>query len=416
MIGSKYSIQRLVCILVLLLAPVHVFAQKMVVESRTNEFTDYLISNDSLKAGYQFELMIPNSNSSESWRVLEQEIVQRDINNYESDKIRLLLGEVPENAPILEVLNPGIYRKQNVATLTIYTTRLAPNNAGALLIVKSMRIRVYNVPTWDRSSEFTRLSEIADTNSPLASGTWYKIPITKDGIHQLDRNYLQALGINVASIDPRNIQIWGTDGYELPRLNSVPRPIFQQIPILVTGESDGSLDAADVVIFYGNSPNKYEFNPSNKQYSHSTHPYSASNFIFLTVGNDAGIRLSEVNLTGNESRAIETFKDFIWKEDELLRPDTRTKSGTQWLGQQFSLESFARTQTIFQDTIPGFIQGSSIDLVVEYAARANLSSRFETRIGNSLIANTSISGINDLNRSDGRSANTGRLSRAIPNV
>lgn len=416
MIGSKYSIQRLVCILVLLLAPVHVFAQKMVVESRTNEFTDYLISNDSLKAGYQFELMIPNSNSSESWRVLEQEIVQRDINNYESDKIRLLLGEVPENAPILEVLNPGIYRKQNVATLTIYTTRLAPNNAGALLIVKSMRIRVYNVPTWDRSSEFTRLSEIADTNSPLTSGTWYKIPITKDGIHQLDRNYLQALGINVASIDPRNIQIWGTDGYELPRLNSVPRPIFQQIPILVTGESDGSLDAADVVIFYGNSPNKYEFNPSNKQYSHSTHPYSASNFIFLTVGNDAGIRLSEVNLTGNESRAIETFKDFIWKEDELLRPDTRTKSGTQWLGQQFSLESFARTQTIFQDTIPGFIQGSSIDLVVEYAARANLSSRFETRIGNSLIANTSISGINDLNRSDGRSANTGRLSRAIPNV
>src|SRR5690606_10764089 len=61
-------------------------------------------------------------------------------------------------------------------------------------------------------------------------------------------------------------------------------------------------------------------------------------------------------------------------------------------------------------------QGSSIDVVVEYAARANLTSRFETRIGNSLLGNTSISGIADLNRSDGRSANTGRLSRTIPSI
>ena len=416
MIGSKISILRLVCILVLLLAPGYAYAQTMVVESRTSEFTDYLITNDSLKAGYQLELMIPFSNNSESWRVLEQEIVQREVARHETEKLQLILDEVPENAPVLEVLNPGIYRKQNVATLTIYTTRFAPNNTDVLQIVKSMRIRVYNAPTWDRSSEFSRLNEITNSDSPLATGTWYKIPITKDGIHQLDRNYLHALGINVTSIDPRNIQIWGTDGYELPRLNSTPRPVFEQIPILVTGESDGSMDAADVVIFYGNSPNKYVFNPNNNQYSHSTHPYSASNFIFLTVGNEAGIRLSEINLTGNESRVIETFKDFIWKEDELLRPDTRTKSGTQWLGQQFSMESFARTQAIFNDTIPGFIQGSSIDIVVEYAARANLTSRFETRIGNSLLGNTSISGIADLNRSDGRSANTGRLTRTVPSI
>src|SRR5690554_1381780 len=101
---------------VLLLAPGYSYAQTISVESRTSEFTDYVISNDSLKAGYQFELMVANSGNEPSWRILEQEIVQRDIHPTEKEKLDLVLHQVPENAPVVNVLSPGVYRKQQVAT------------------------------------------------------------------------------------------------------------------------------------------------------------------------------------------------------------------------------------------------------------------------------------------------------------
>ena len=415
MFASISYIQRLVVLLAIIIAPQWLYAQTLEVESSTDTFTDYRIVNDSLKAGYQIELTIPYNPTTQTWRVLDQEIINRTSAASEIDVLPFLLQGVDPDAPVVEVVNPGVFRKQNVATLVIRVTRLATNSTDQLQIVRSMRIRVYNQPTWIPSSLEIATQSLMQASTPLSSGTWYKIPITRDGIHQLDRNYLQSLGINIASIDPRNIQIWGTNGYEMSRLNSDPRPVFSQIPILVTGENDGSFDASDVVLFYGNSPDRIIYNETGSTFTHSIHPYSKTNYIFLTVGSQPGERLQEFNLSP-ANRTITTFRDFLWKEEELRRPDNRTKSGTQWLGQQFTMESFARNQTIYTDTIPGFVQGSSVDISVEYAARANMASRFETRLGNTLLGTTTINGIADLNNSIGRAANVGRLNRTVNNV
>jgi len=405
-----------VLLLSFLLFPAVNEAQSLRVENSTAEFTDYVLKNDSLKIAYRFELTVPHNPSTQTWSVLDQEIVRRSLNSEEAGKLINILEDVSQGVPVIYTANPGTYRKQQVTSLLIHVARFAENSTTDANITKSMRIRVYNTPHWETQAQRSMPDNIMEGNSPLASGIWYKIPITRDGIHQLDRTYLQTLGVNVANIDPRNIQIWGTNGYELPLLNSAPRPQFSQIPIIVTGESDGRLDAADVVLFYGNSPNRYVFNSNDNQFTHRVHPYSKTNYVFLTIGNEPGIRLSETQTSAPTSRTITTFRDFIWKEEELRRPDNRTKSGYQWLGQQFSTESFARTQPIITDTIPGFVQGSSIDVVVEFAARATSVSRFDVRYGNSVIGTSTITSVGDLNRSDGRAANTARLSRTIQNV
>ena len=405
-----------VLLFVLIATSVPLFAQSLRVETRTSDFTDYIITNDSLKIGYQQELTVPAEGSETSWRVLEQEIVSRPLNESEADLFSLISGAQPANSPLVYTSDRAMYRKRWVENLVIQIARQS-ESPGQVQVLKHIRIRVYNSPAEQLNRRAQAAQEVFnDTSSPLATGTWYRIPVTRDGIYQLDRSYLQALGLNIANTDPRHIQIWATSGYEMPRLNSATRPQFKQIPISVQGESDGSLDAADVILFYKNSPNRYEYNEQLNQFSHSTHPYSAVNYVFLTVGSQPGLRLNEMSNSSPASRTVTTFQDFIWKEEELRRPDNRTKSGTQWLGQQFTPESFARTQTIFSDTLAGFVQGSTVEVYIEYAARANQASRFDTELNGTLLGTASITGIPDLNSSTGRAANIGRLSRIVQNV
>jgi len=391
------------------------YTQTLRVGISTAEFTDYVIVNDSLKLGYQQEVTVPVGAANASWRILEQEVITRSLAPQEVELLTLIHGDQPQNLPLVRTDYRGMYRKEWVESLIIHVARPATNGTD-VHVLRNIKIRVYNHTGTTTSGNDQVQSTFTDTASPLANGTWYRIPIRQDGIYQLDRNYLQTLGINVASVDPKLIQLWGTSGYEIPRLNAIPRPEFTQIPILVTGESDGSLDAADVVLFYGNSPNRTIYNSQTGQFTHSTHPYSAINYVFLTVGTQPGLRLTETTVSDQPTRIITTFTDFIWKEEELRRPDNRTKSGTQWLGQQFTPESFARTQPIFTDTIPGFVQGSAVEVSIEFVARANQTSRFDTELNGSVLGTSSISGIPDLNSSTGRAANIGRLNRTVQNV
>ena len=58
-----------------------------------------------------------------------------------------------------------------------------------------------------------------------------KSQFLREGIHGLDVDYLNELGLNLDSIDPRNLQLWGTDGKVLPERNNAARPNFARIPI-----------------------------------------------------------------------------------------------------------------------------------------------------------------------------------------
>lgn len=399
-----------------LLHPVTGLSQTLKPVAQTEAFTDYVLSNDSLHAAYRFELTIPHDGVRQTWRILEQEVVPRQITSEDvRGDLDFILMDVRDRAPLIEIENPGVYRKQNVASLLLHVTRPSASE-NELLVTRHLRVRVYTEPLWNET-EVVRSREITSTQqSPFASGTWYKIPVTRDGIHILNRAYLQDLGIDPASIDPRNIQIWSTDGYMLPRLNSDPRPEFRQLPILVNGESDGVFGASDAVIFYGNSQNRTWFDTETNRYQHQIHYYSNSNYVFLTVGSEPGLRLQETAVQGSPSRTVTTFRDFIWKEEDLRRPDNRTKSGLLWFGQLFTTEAFARDQSILRDTLQGFVQGSTINIEANFIARGTRNSRFEITVGNTIVGATQINGIANPNSSSGRAANFGSINQPLNNA
>ncbi len=138
------------------------------------------------------------------------------------------------------------------------------------------------------------------TNSQLASGQWIKLSVTTDGLYRLDANWFKNTGIDINSIDPRTIKIYGTQGGMLPEDNSAFR--YDDLPenaIQVIGENDGKFDAADYVLFYAQGPHKWTFNYSLNRFEHIKNIYSDKAYLFLTVNGNNGKRISTVSDNNN---------------------------------------------------------------------------------------------------------------------
>ena len=111
----------------------------------------------------------------------------------------------------------------------------------------------YNLGAEKRISNNPSFSSIS--NSVLASGEWYRFYVDTTGVHRLSKNFLGQLGVNVNSVDPRSIKIYGNGGDMLPYLNSEPSLIDpSENAIQFIGEEDGRFDNEDYILLYANGP------------------------------------------------------------------------------------------------------------------------------------------------------------------
>ena len=400
-----------------LLICVPLSAQGLRVDKVTSNYIEYVVENDSLNTGSPINFVIPYDKGSDSYQVLSQSVVPVPVSKI-ADPSRYKGKSDTNVLPLVQITRTGISRKQRVASIRINISRYRASDQ-MVLITKFLRIRVErfgNQPLISERAPGMAEAQIQQTeNSPLASGKWYKIPLHRNGIYRIDKQYLTNLGINVGSIDPRDIQIWGTNGYELPHPNADPRPSFAQIPIIVHGESDGKFDDSDYILFYGNSPNQNIYDTTTHYWHHKLNPYSTQNYVFLTIGSQAGERLHSVSASGSGS-TITTFQDFLWKEDELHKSEASIKSGTQWLGQLFTNESFNNQQVIFDDTLPGLPATGPMQVLVKFAAKSQSTSYFTVRANNTNLGQVSIAPILDYNGDTGYSAYESSMSRSLSNA
>lgn len=171
------------------------------------------------------------------------------------------------------------------------------------------------------------------TNSVLSSGDWYKIRLSNDGLYKIDADFLSDIGVNVSEIDPRKIQIYGNGGAMLPELNESFRyHDLVENPIRVVGEEDGSFDQNDFIIFYGESPHRWELNSDN-YFEHVQNIYDNYNYYFMHIGDLFGKRVSISQAEESENIEVNFFTErkFHEWEDQNLK-----NSGTQWFGEYFN--------------------------------------------------------------------------------
>ncbi|MBK7649552.1 MAG: hypothetical protein IPJ20_00795 [Flammeovirgaceae bacterium] len=155
-------------------------------------------------------------------------------------------------------------------------------------LFKIVSILVLLIIQFDLSAQVTGI---------LTSGNWYKFSVNNDGAVKIDYNLLKSAGINPDQIDPRNIRIFTGQLGMLPQANDQPRiNQLQEIAIEVSGESDGHFNSGDLILFFGRRPDKYEYDIQKQLFAYENNLFTDKNFYFLTIGSDAGKRITKVKI------------------------------------------------------------------------------------------------------------------------
>ncbi|MBB6613059.1 type IX secretion system sortase PorU [Pontibacter sp. Tf4] len=225
------------------------------------------------------------------------------------------------------------------------------------------------------------------TNSVLSSGEWYKLAVTQSGIHKIDKATLQALGVNTTGLDPRKIQLFGNGGEMLPQPNNAPViDDLQENAILVKGEQDGQFNDDDYILFYGQGPHTWHYNPQQDRFEHTYNVYSDTAFYFLRVGYSSGMRVQSRAQAGGASQTITAFNEHIFHERDLMNA---VHSGREWYGEEFSTFTNSREITL---PVSGIVAGSTPKLTAAVMGNSSSGSSFTFKHGNNTLGTIAIAG------------------------
>lgn len=229
--------------------------------------------------------------------------------------------------------------------------------------------------------------------SVLASGEWHKLGIKETGVYKLTYNELKSMGLDVQSLDPRDIRIYHNGGGVLPEMNSEPRhDDLVELPIFVSGESDGSFDANDYVLFYAGGPVGWKYDATKQIFVHTPNPYDDYSYAFLTVTQGRGLRISEeTSMSAAADQTVTTFLDYALHEtDEYnLNHWGRTYYGDKMTG---------TTSKDFEFDFPNADLSRQGYLVADLAGRNFKPANFQVYVNEQLKATYSISSTNSTNQ------------------
>ncbi len=173
-------------------------------------------------------------------------------------------------------------------------------------------------------------------NSVLVTGTWFQFAINEDGMYKLSGQALLDAGIS-SSTDPRTIKIFSNGGFETPMDVDAPYidDLLQNAIYVVDGGTQGSLDAADYILFYGKGTRGWNYNPSTKSFWHYINHFSETNIYWLTYGGETAKTMSETpSLSVPSPYVPQTVLEKVFREDEKIN---LLSSGLEWLGQSFAV-------------------------------------------------------------------------------
>jgi hypothetical protein len=203
------------------------------------------------------------------------------------------------------------------------------------------------------------------------SGTWLKFKVKENGIYHLTYNDLKNAGLNPDNIKPSQIHLLAFPTGMLPQANSVARPSGNvEVAITITGEADGKFDRTDEIIFYGQGPDRYQYNNIKNTFYYENNLYSDVNYYFLRIADVNGSRVTKSNITSGSHPIVDQYVDFGYYENDLYND---LKSGRDWFGEQFD----AKNEITIRFAMAGVVPNSNITFVSNLMAQSYEYSYFK---------------------------------------
>lgn len=235
-------------------------------------------------------------------------------------------------AEAIQLSEPLWYQKQPVQQVYVYKWQL--HRSG-------QRLRL-----WAEPPSYKLLPALAPAlrtssgsfaaQSVLASGRWYKVATGSAGVYRVTTQTLRALGIDPASVNPRDFRVYGQVGGLLPQENATPPPDdLVELPVYFPGEADGRWDEGDAAYFWADSPDSWYSLTGQplRPYFHLKNPYTDSCFYFLTFDLGPGRRISTQTPPAGPFIPRTQGLTLFFYERELTNI---LESGRVWLGEKLT--------------------------------------------------------------------------------
>ena len=317
--------------------------------------------NENLVIGQEFKLV----NQWEEFNDINEESVEIYNIKYSNFNISLypVLSNIPFKNKIEVKLKTSKSREKSISYLEFSPIVKINDNYK---IVESFSVKY----SYDNTKS---ISVIQPQNSEMATGSWYRIFIDQTGIYKMDKSFLDQLGINTNSIDPRKIRIFGHGGEMLP-MNNTENFMLDPIEnaIQVRGEEDGIFDSDDHIIFFAKGPDNY-----NSESDTHLNLYEEKTSYFLSIGSVNGLRVDNyVEPSEQVDLIIDNYTNYQFHEiDEY----NIAQIGRRWFGDRFDFES----NKTFSFTFDNLIVSDPIDFKVSAAATSEVSTSMSININGS---------------------------------
>ncbi len=230
------------------------------------------------------------------------------------------------------------------------------------------RIESYTLEVRKNRNSNSAKSASFSSNSVLAIGDWYRIGVAEDGIYQLRKSDLEELGVDMSTLLPSELNIFGNSAGQLPYENDIDRPDDLLLnDIVLTGAGDESFDDEDYILFYAKGPHTWSYDEDSELFEHHKHDFVDTSYYF--IGINTGIAPARISNMGSSglipNQEVTTFNDYTFHEVDR---ENMLKSGREWYGEKFDVQTtfnFSGTQYNFPN----------IDSNSETVIRANVISR-----------------------------------------
>ena len=157
-------------------------------------------------------------------------------------------------------------------------------------------------------------------------------------------------------------------------------------------DSNGRFNSGDYFLFYGSEQTTWNWNNTDKKFTHSKNLFSDSTYYFVTVNsNGSGKRIQDrPSLTGIPStRQVNQFIDCAFHEKDDYN---FIKSGRNWYGDAFDIDLNQNFDFYFPNSIAGGVKLTS-SVISRTSTPSFSSSKFSVTVNGSNVLTQNISNV-----------------------
>ena len=211
--------------------------------------------------------------------------------------------------------------------------------------------------------------------SVMRNGDWFQFFVHQTGIHKIDKDFLEDLGVDTDNINPKKIKIFGHGGGMLTMENLdnfLIDPVENSIKVV--GEEDGVFNSDDYILFYASGPEGF-----NSESNTNLNLYENKISYFLSVGSGDGLRISDLIEPSDDSAfTIDFYTNYKFYENDDYN---LAKIGRRWFGDRFDFENVKN----FQFDIDDLILEHPVKLKITAAATSEIITTMSVDVNSSQL-------------------------------